>query len=391
MDRIYSTARQVFAFLGSGFERQFVNDGLSDIEPILSSSTMTNTFPIHIDMVGQTYWTRVWIVQELRLAKHVLFWYGSVTLEREQMIDICQSLHLVRAFPEQTGPRSHGQLYSPEFLQRSMSRIVPLLQEYSSPHDATWIDILEKYCDSDCNDSRDKIYGLQSLVHPRYRIPVSYSKSLRHVLHEVARKILCDSLQDLLGKYTSWPLQCQEWGMLVKRVCSTLSRVDPDPDLRESIRVLAWATMIPQLSKFDWKYTRSEHDEKEWRCLWHFVSSHAATNEQCLLAVDFEDNCGVSCNCDPTREHRFDARLPICSEITQLPNLDNDRLVKYAGSAYGFCMYGQFLCHPKDWPFPDEEPTTTFARGDRIHWNWEDIIRQIDNGKRTTSTICCVL
>ena len=125
-------------------------------------------------LVQERYFTRLWIVQELLLASHVVFLQGYERLDCTDFELILNSL-------------------APETDLAAFDRIRALLKgrhEVQKSHSTPdCLEILNRYGDSECFDLRDKVYGLVGLLsrRPGHReFPVDYHHDAFGVLLDLA-------------------------------------------------------------------------------------------------------------------------------------------------------------------------------------------------------------
>lgn len=106
----------------------------------------------------KSYWNRLWIVQEIFLGKARKIVCGDHTLSWE-------SFH---AYTFPSGSPKRDTHLSGAFQ----------LSSWTTKHSYVGLDtVLDRFSGKDCEDPRDKIFGLQALVEPEQRMAVDYSKS----------------------------------------------------------------------------------------------------------------------------------------------------------------------------------------------------------------------
>lgn len=145
------------------------------------------------DITELSYWTRVWIVQELRLAREVIFFLGELELSPKIIRDYCNLLLLL------TDDQLRS-VFAPVDLMPTHIRT--LINERTDTADPSYrqIDRDPKFTldqvigafASDfmqCADDRDRIYGLLGLVHSDERIIVEYDLSAEMICEEVLDRI----------------------------------------------------------------------------------------------------------------------------------------------------------------------------------------------------------
>jgi hypothetical protein len=225
MREIYSKAAKVVAWLGVG-PKSVVNaikqirhwdsqhfDGkvLLDVKMELS----------YLDrLTSSDYWNRLWIIQEYILAKEVELWCGHSTLKAVVIAKLFLALQnfydpepplVARA--SGSGGSSHGTYFIPAYeagprrvrfkvfdqrwpnagmiMRYRMDKDLPRkfrLRGESSPRGAyelslsnRFSDISDAFSSAACSDTKDRVYGLLSLVSPeelrKFPITVDYSKT----------------------------------------------------------------------------------------------------------------------------------------------------------------------------------------------------------------------
>jgi hypothetical protein len=153
MSRIFPQAYEVIAWLGfsdlkvcSALKRISISDSLEDMVEEANA------------IVELTFWTRLWIQQELILAAEVVFMAGT---------SFCPALQLL-----------HARL---GVLQREPA-LAAILTHSLEPF--RWISLwqaISLYSGKRCADPRDKVYGLLGMVHPDQRIEVRYDETALEV------------------------------------------------------------------------------------------------------------------------------------------------------------------------------------------------------------------
>jgi hypothetical protein len=131
---------------------------------------------IERNIVCNPYWSRMWIIQEVILARKIVFLYGYVWLNESFWALVC------RTHPH--GPRGNEgrEDVAVAFGNTPASR--KIINNRLAYHDPTRsIDVAltvmyEEYAKQMCSDPRDRIYGLLSLMPDDYPIKPDYSLSV---------------------------------------------------------------------------------------------------------------------------------------------------------------------------------------------------------------------
>jgi hypothetical protein len=123
------------------------------------------------------YWERVWVVQEMKLARSVILWCGIEELLPQE---------LLYAFDMEFGKAADA--YLAEFLLER--KPVSLARVYQDVEDRS------------CEKPHDRVYGVQSLLDPNERLLVDYRKPIAQVFLELA--------QVLIKKYALRPVVTED-------------------------------------------------------------------------------------------------------------------------------------------------------------------------------------
>jgi hypothetical protein len=135
-----------------------------------------------LNLCRRHYWTRLWIIQEVVLATHIIvhcgqlkFTWGVLTKLFAQLESICQKVSF------ETGNAIRFSV--PAMLDHQ--RLVRKKDQDGSPI----LDLMITNADAMCVDNRDKVFGVHSLIKPccRKAIPIDYSKSPIHLCSEILR------------------------------------------------------------------------------------------------------------------------------------------------------------------------------------------------------------
>jgi hypothetical protein len=119
------------------------------------------------------------IVQEVLLAKELYLVCGDVWIPWEHMENTIQR-HSTRVFED---------LPAAKWLFIEKTKDAEIWAKGQEPHSLS--DSMQLYSNLDCEDSRDKVYGLLGLLHPTQEAPeVDYNKSLQEVFLDAVRIIL---------------------------------------------------------------------------------------------------------------------------------------------------------------------------------------------------------
>lgn len=140
---------------------------------------------------GNPYWKRLWVVQEVKLAKRLTFLTDQWSLD----ITTLRSFLQTRLGHQLVSSGIHW-LTQPSFLPLAL------------------FDVLASTADSKCEDPRDKIFGLQSLLPWNLRTKIDYSRTPIDIFVETVAQLALESFDQHILEYTT--LCAQGLGLRVK-------------------------------------------------------------------------------------------------------------------------------------------------------------------------------
>ncbi|KAH8587273.1 heterokaryon incompatibility protein-domain-containing protein [Bisporella sp. PMI_857] len=171
MGAIYRQARQVVTWLG-----QDDQETQQAFEAIKADITDRIGYPREINAMSiidqNPYWSRLWIIQEIRLAKCITFMCGSTYLRLQQMhtwtsMFGCDEIMI---------------------MEKPTKVLYPLLQNFesSSIFEHPYVEFLHgmQFCKNECSDPRDEFYGLLGLAGEEELLLPDYDKSVAEVFAE---------------------------------------------------------------------------------------------------------------------------------------------------------------------------------------------------------------
>lgn len=201
------------------------------------STLVSSSIPVSGNIGSMTYWSRLWIVQEILLAQDVLF------LLNEEFISLSNLRTYVSWFEDQgstTVRRSHVQiLLDQASLNKSNLRI---------PNDpgCTLEGIIREIKPHllHCADPRDRVYGVLGLVHQSERMAVDYTLSPEETYGALLdRIVLClTPSSDLKDSGSSRD------SILDDELCAVLARLGEQLGYPSRWRI--WLDVIPENDKF---------------------------------------------------------------------------------------------------------------------------------------------
>lgn len=202
MAQIYSSARRVHIWLGR--ERGASDGVMDDIQIYKSPYRLPNGLqcrlsPDHEDAMSMglqcfaylseaQYWNRLWIIQEILLAKSISVMCGSRTIPWSQLEVL---LNDILQYLKNAQKPVDDIVYAESLRSSNLGRFIlerqKMLSEgvYGAARLFDWYNIIQLSRESCCTDVRDRVFGVLGLVDPSFRIPVDYSLSTERICREV--------------------------------------------------------------------------------------------------------------------------------------------------------------------------------------------------------------
>jgi hypothetical protein len=177
MSTIYSSASRVLVWLGQESDQSVaalravssINIGLKRYKNLSMAHYDHTTWDSLRNMCNNSYWSRLWIVQEIGLAQGLRIHWGRNHIEWGEFANLYDIL--------------------PRDLQESLA--FQLIQQRKARHNVSCFlkDLLETCRESLCSNPRDKIYGLLGLADDCRdgSLKPDYSKSLFDLYEDVIR------------------------------------------------------------------------------------------------------------------------------------------------------------------------------------------------------------
>ncbi|KAL2063634.1 hypothetical protein VTL71DRAFT_5439 [Oculimacula yallundae] len=189
MGKIYETAYDVLVWLGEATDdSDMLFDYLPTIPPARQKSVSGSMEIINIAfraLCSRPYWRRVWIIQEVFTASHILVLCGSRRVSWEALFKWLPESHVYHPLARSNASYfAHVSLSPPGF-------IIAGYRGYHPPHH-TLPDLLQlcRLCRSESEDMRDRIYGLLGAALDNYGISPDYSKSTLYLYVTTAEACL---------------------------------------------------------------------------------------------------------------------------------------------------------------------------------------------------------
>lgn len=166
MASIYQSAERVIVWL---FEAHLEPDDLDLTLMDLSNESDYACMECIPSAFRAIYWTRLWLVQEVLLAKerHVLC-PGGLLISWRRMGDL----------------HNH---YKRDFVNKSVCEITELLSKSLENIPMPLDDAIDRFCSQQCKDPRDKVYALQGIVMEEEQVLVDYHEPVHTVFMDVVQ------------------------------------------------------------------------------------------------------------------------------------------------------------------------------------------------------------
>ncbi|KAF2683847.1 HET-domain-containing protein [Lentithecium fluviatile CBS 122367] len=186
MGQIYSRARSVFIWLGKADDTSDIAmEKLRKRKPFeIGKSNFRKIWNVQqaqsiLALCERSYWQRMWIIQEVMLAKEVVIGCGSMILSWQKLVQLIKNLQMIvdRGRDIHT-PCAHAILTSPA------TTIVKAKSERDrSPRPLGML--LRTFGEHESTDFRDKVYALLGLAKNGSSVEINYDKSEKNVLLDV--------------------------------------------------------------------------------------------------------------------------------------------------------------------------------------------------------------
>jgi hypothetical protein len=219
-------------------------------------------------LLHNSYFDRLWIVQELLLNKHVrILVEGNVWISWESL----------RTKREELGDKIQKVLPSTNWMVETQ-----LLHHIFASHtdvNVTYYTTLSvgRFCDKKCQDPRDKVYGLMALVQPSSRVEIDYTKS-KH-------QVFLDAVMSMIREYWYLRHEPSDRGFQLHPV-KWYFRTSPGS---------SWS--LAQAMAFTGLETSGLRSFVE--CIWERVLRYEVTAKSRGLQVDAETHCITSVGYEP--------------------------------------------------------------------------------------------
>jgi hypothetical protein len=189
MAQVYGQATKVIAWLGRAQPGQMSSHQLFNLlyqndDGVVRSPTFKRnrdagknpTIQAQAKLIcSNPYWRRLWIVQEIRLARRLEIWQES-DLHIETVLELM--LYFV------IGPWLHASSRVDPDTTRAQWLLKNMHTLPENRRQSQLKEVVAAVHDSCCEDVRDIIYGIQSLVEPDSQVIIDYEQDVGNVFHE---------------------------------------------------------------------------------------------------------------------------------------------------------------------------------------------------------------
>ena len=278
MDTIYTIADVVYAYTGPdspdariALNAMFPQPGTAPVEGREIETVVEN-------FCKRDYWYRLWIVQELHVARRVIFWCGSYGVASHEQ---CPA-GILDTGKFATRKTRAGQHVIKVRQMQSGFRIVSTRAKragYMSLSRA-----VVSFSDQLCEDIRDKIFGLQALVHYDERIQVDYSLTAEQVFDRSIKNFI----QHYRRPKTFTDMRCfqartKHWDFDIMCLTKELLGLHAVERMEPPLQTLCWAHWILHMHR-DKALNTGTDAHSSWETALENVCEYAVTQRQKLLA-----------------------------------------------------------------------------------------------------------
>jgi len=141
------------------------------------------------ELLMSSYWHRVWIIEEVVLARSIEVFYGDCIIQWSEVVEQEQEQDMYR-------------------FQLSYSSFWWLLKHATTlnapeAERLDLMDVLSSCSGAGCSDLRDIVYGIQALIKPSQRVAIDYTKPAMGVFLDAAGALFAGFCQ-LMDKADTW-------------------------------------------------------------------------------------------------------------------------------------------------------------------------------------------
>lgn len=186
MGRVYENAWRVLVWLGA--EKDGSDEAMRciasarsylSIAPEISERFGPGSAHAILALLEREYWQRLWIIQELLLAKEARFQCGAQHICWEDLANLDTAMETNVSYFQ-----AEDEYANPAMYDALPFRLMRLRRHYNGRRIPLW-DLLSGFSASQCVDVRDKIYGLAGLTAELADLDIDYSKSTTTIYMDV--------------------------------------------------------------------------------------------------------------------------------------------------------------------------------------------------------------
>jgi hypothetical protein len=226
------------------------------------------------------YWQRMWIIQEVTLAREAAVHCGSYTLSWQKLVQMCKDLQTIADHGrERHTTCAHAILTSPAMV---IVRTKAELGEAPRPLRL----LLQTYGDHESTNIRDKVYALVGIAEEASDIVVDYNKSAKDVFLDVMYLE-----QGRLGDSMQAKDEINRFGKELKKILKvSLSQIEMNSIIRHALSASHRSgNMI--IYECHFKFLNCSFlslDRSEWKkyCISHFENVEPPRSIRCLSCDD---------------------------------------------------------------------------------------------------------
>ena len=194
MDRIFSAASETIAWLGPGeperegddLPDEYVDERMGKLHGRAEWRDLKNKY---ITFVQSPYWSRLWIVQEVLLSKKIHLMRGNLIISWKSLWRFVRQLQGVRGDKPKT---QHARYQLSKHIPRPLVNLISERTYYATNWDTDrrLSYVLDSFGHLECENVKDKVFGLLGLVPSSKRPKVNYGLDVKEVLFEALSKVL---------------------------------------------------------------------------------------------------------------------------------------------------------------------------------------------------------
>lgn len=151
-----------------------------------------------LHLCNRNYWRRIWIVQEVMLAKKATIFCGSMHVNWYKLEGLINDLH--RIFEMGLAHTRSAYLRCARGVLSSPAIVIAKAISTRSERKPSLVTLLEVYRHHEATDIRDKIYALHGLAEDTENLPIDYRTSPKELLSTLLRHATSGSSKSIKGR-----------------------------------------------------------------------------------------------------------------------------------------------------------------------------------------------